>query len=165
MNKKFKVGDLVYYPVQGTQVFQLEGNSNLHYPLTITFYDDDGDEGFDTFTLEGFYIKTQKTPLLFHATPENKFKLEGLYNVEFENPPTKLTSHEIIKAKLDKGLEGVPCWVSDTNQQPTSEDYWTFIKKVKETHGTYIDKNGLRWVFATPFDLDKCKAITELPNE
>ena len=165
MNKEFKVGDLVYYPAQGTQVFQLEGNSGLYYPLAITFYDDDGDENFDTFTLEGFYSRAHKAPLIFHATPENKAKLDALYGVEFEEPPYKLTSRKIIQAKLDKGIGGVPCWVSDTNQQPTSKDYWTFIEKVKEGHHPYTDKDGSTWAFATPFDPDRCKAITELPNE
>ena len=67
MSKEFKAGDPVYFPVQGTQVFQVEDYSCLYYPLAVTFYYDDGDKGFDTFTLEGFVSKTHKTPLLFHV--------------------------------------------------------------------------------------------------
>ena len=164
MSKEFKAGDEVYYPLQGTQVFQLECYSGLNYPLDATFYGDDGDEDFATFTLEGFLSKTHKVPLLFHATPENKAKLEALYGVEFEAPPAKPTSHEIIKAKLDKGMKAVPCWVSHTDKQPTSKDYWAFIKKVTEEHTPYRDKDGYGWVFATPFDPHTVEAITELPT-
>ena len=176
MSKEFKAGDLVYYPAQGTQVFQLEGNSSLYYPLAITFYDDDGDEGFATFTLEGFLSKTHKAPLLFHATPEMKAKLEDLHGVEFETPPSKPTSHEIIKAKLNKSTEPVPCWVSNVPgwisnvpdfTQPTCKNGWVFIKEVDDGRFSkfpYLDATGNYWMHATPFDPHTVEAITELPK-
>ena len=86
---KFKEGDLVYYPGartdKCTKVFQLEGCGYGRYPLGIRY-----DDGFSiqTFTAEGYYHITNKLPRLFHATPENKAKLEALYGMEFEKPPT-----------------------------------------------------------------------------
>ena len=161
---KFKVGDKVYYPSQGTQIFQLESSRSLEYPVGIAYYAD-GYNRFDTFTPKGIEYRKHKTPQIFHATAEEKAKLEAFYGVEFEAPPVKPTSHEIIQAKLDKGIKAVPCWVSNTNQQPTSrENYWAFIKKVTGGHTPYVDKDGYGWIFATPFDPDKCEAITELPK-
>ena len=169
MSKEFKAGDPVYFPVQGTQVFQVEDYSCLYYPLAVTFYYDDGDKGFDTFTLEGFVSKTHKTPLLFHATPEMKAKLEDFYGVKFEEPPSKPTSCEIIKAKLNKSTEPVPCWVSnDPNcAQPTCKDKWAFIKEVDDGRFSkfpYLDATGNWWMHATPFDYDTEQPITEMPE-
>ena len=169
MSKEFKAGDPVYFPAKGTQVFQLEGYSGLYYPLAITFYDDDGDKGLVTFTLEGFLSKTHKAPLLFHATPEMKAKLEALYGVEFETPPSKPTSREIIKAKLNKSTEPVPCWVSNVPDftQPNRTDVWAFIKEVDDGQFSkfpYLDATGNYWMHATPFDPRAVEAITELPK-
>ena len=164
MNKEFKVGDPVYYPAQGTQVFHLEGNSGLYYPLAITFYDDDGDENFDTFTLEGFYSRAHKAPLIFHATPENKAKLDALYGVEFEEPPSKPTSKEIVKAYLDRGDKSVCCWASTINEQPKSINKWVFIEQVIDGDYPFVDKGGRYWKHATPFDHTTLEPITELPK-
>ena len=166
MNKEFKVGDLVYSPVHGTQIFQLEGNSSLYYPLSITYYDNDGDEGFDTFTFEGFLSRTHKTPLLFRATEENKAKLETLYGVEFEASLPNPSSNNIIKALLDKTGNKVPCWVSDDIEHPTRGNLWVFIESVKDGQiFPYCDDTGSIWGHATPFNPITLEPITELPND
>ena len=161
---KFKVGEPVYYPARGTQVFQLENYTGLYYPLIITFYDDDGDEDFDSFTLEGFLSKTHKAPQIFHATPENKAKLEALYGVEFEAPPVKPTSKEIVKAYLNRGDKSVCCWASNINEQPKSINKWVFIEQVIDGDYPFVDKDGCHWKHATPLDHTTLQPITELPK-
>ena len=169
MNKKFKAGDLVYYPQGGTHVFQLEGDSSLYYPLSVTYYENDGDVAFDTFTLEGFLSKYHKVPLLFHATEENKDKLEALYGVEFEvlppASPSKPTSKEIIKALRVKTGNKVPCWVSNATKHPTRDNLWVFIESVKDGHSSPYCDDTAQWSYATPFNPVTLEPITELPNE
>ena len=92
MSKEFKVGDFVYYPNENTQVFRLEVCSDSEifkdFPFAIEFYDDNDNEfSYHTFTIKGLANINDELPLLFHATPENKAKLEALYGVEFEKPP------------------------------------------------------------------------------
>ena len=72
MSKKFKAGDLVYFPDKGTQIFRLDlikSTSIIEfYPLCIYFNDNVND--YEAFTNEGrSYLGLD--PTIFHATPEN----------------------------------------------------------------------------------------------
>ena len=87
-------------------------------------------------------------------------------DVEFEKPPAKPTSREIIKAKLNKSTEPIPCWVSNISDrtQPTRKDKWAFIKEVDTDPSSkfpYLDATGNWWMHATPFNPHTNKAITE----
>ena len=159
---QLKAGDKVYCPHISTQVFQLHNRSgSLSYPLGITYYDD-GTERFISFTLDGFEFKDNKTPQLFHATPEMKAKLEDLYGIKLEKPPVKPTSREIIQAMLDRGDKFVPCWVSNAHKHPVYVNKWVFICRVGDDY--YLDEAGTKWRYATPFDHKTEQPITELPE-
>lgn len=157
---KFKAGDKVYCPHISTQVFQLHNRSgSLSYPLGITYYDD-GTERFISFTLDGFESKYYKTPQLFHATPEMKAKLEDLYGIKLEKPPTKPTSREIIQAMLAQGDKYVLCRVTDYD----SDDwYFVLIERVCEDGG-YTDSERTHWDCANPINPRTGEEITELPE-
>lgn len=158
---KFKAGDKVYCPHVGTQIFTLEDNDSVHYPLCFTYYDDDGCKLCITFTLAGMELKDYKTPQIFHATPEMKAKLEDFYSVEFEASPVNPTSKDIIQAMLERGDKFVPCWVSNSHN-PVYVDEWTFIYKVADTY--FLDEAGAGWAYATPFDPRTGDEITKLPE-
>ena len=100
----FKAGDKVYYLGAKPQIYILEDDiDNAMYPLAIE------DTLFRaTFTRMGLSYITDSLPSIFHATEENRRKLSELYGVEFETPPVKPTSREIIKAKLDSEKLPVP---------------------------------------------------------
>ena len=97
MSKQFKAGDLVYRPILSTKIYKL-GATNSD-SLTIM-----SDGGKGCFYPDGNYFTWHANPSIFHATSENHALLEQLYGVEFEKPPVKLTSHEIIAAMLERFL-------------------------------------------------------------
>ena len=113
------------------------------------------------FTHDGKLYVDDALPVIYHATPEMKAKLEDFYGVEFEAPPVKPTSREIIQAMLERGDEYVPCWVSNS-REPVCFDKWTFIYKV--ANGYYFDVEDTRWAYATPLDPRTDTKITELPE-
>lgn len=159
---KFKAGDLVYYPTMGTQVFQLDacrGRDCL--PICIRF---DGDEGaFEAFTSTGFVYLTDQLPKIFHATEENHALLEKLYGKEFQKPPTKPTSRDIIKAMLERGDKYVPCYVSRTYDPPNEGSYLDFIV-CAHNDGRFYNQLRSGWKYATPFDPKTGEPITEIPE-
>lgn len=154
---EFKVNDKVYFPCYGTGIFKVEANSyneNLDkYPLMI---------GARTFTVHGKNYDNRLLQDIFHATPENHELLEKLYGVEFEKPPRQATGNEIVQALLDKGNKYVPCWVSDSDEHPTRENVWVFVQFANDE--LYLDDDGVRWKYATPFDPRTGEPITELPT-
>lgn len=155
---KFKAGDLVYYPQMGCGIFTLQAvRKSIMYPIKIC-----RDDFAEFLTEDGKLYDHDQAAMIFHATPENHELLEKLYGVEFEKPPVKLTSREIIQAMFKRGDRSVTCWVSDTNENPDSHHTWAFIRSVSDK--LFIDKDGSAWRFATPFDRRTGEAITELPT-
>ena len=160
---KFKVGDKVYYPSQGTDIFTLS-NSKSGSLCPLTLYDNRLALGsFNTDGRNGLNV----LPLIYHATPKNHALLEQLYGVEFEKPPAKPTAHEVIVAMFkQRGAKYVPCWVSNTNENPNHNDFPVFIEGYSNRVGfPYRDTNRTRWTFATPFDPRTSESITELPEQ
>jgi len=155
---KFKEGDLVYCPSQGTKIFTLYSGGGTH-PQPLMLYD--GDIALGVFNANGCDGEVD-VPKLFHATPENKEKLEALYGVEFEPPPAIPTSRDIIKAMLARGDKCVPCYVSDVFDNPFHIHEWTFICTV--AYSRFLANNKESYKYATPFDPRTGKPITELPE-
>ena len=158
---KFKVGDLVYFPEKYRQVLKVCKNSpNAYdketYPLNVAGY---------SITIDG-KLKTSKTVSIYLATQENKEKLEAHYDIKL-NPALviKLTSRELVQARLDKGEKSVPCWVSNTEEHPTATDFWVYIKQVDESVEpfVFVDEAEVCWRYATPFDPSTEQPITEQP--
>lgn len=156
---EFKVGDKVYFPYYGTDIFEVksnEFNENLEkYPLMI---------GSKTFTIHGKMFDQSCLQDIFHATPENNELLEKLYGVEFEKPPVKPTSREIIQAMLARGDKYVCCWASDSEQSPTANNTCVYIADYTDDYYPFIASNSSGWQYATPFDPKTGEPITELPE-
>lgn len=165
MNKEFKVGDLVYYPDRDTRVFRLsDWEEGITGCPRVCIYLDALGYVCETFRPNGIRDSRDSVPKLIHATPENHALLEQLYGVEFEKPPAKPTSKEIVQAKLDIEKLPVPCWASNVDEQPSSMDKWVFIDKVIDGNYPFVAKDGCRWKYATPIDRTTLKPITELPE-
>ena len=155
---KFKIGDKVYYPTESNKVFTLEGTGcTVSYPLRC---------GPRTFTKDGRYRVSDITPSLYHATPENKAKLEDFYGIPFEPAPSKPTSKEIIQAMLARGDMYVCCWVSDHEQEPDHRCVCYLISGYDgdEASFPYLLSRGGCWKYATPFNPRTGEEITELPT-
>lgn len=156
MSKQFfSEYDKVYCPSQGTKIFTLYSGGGTH-PQPLMLYD--GDIALGVFNANGCNGEVD-VPKLFHATPENKEKLEALYGVEFEPLPT---SRDIIKAMFKRGDKYVCCWVSDSAKCPSESNPFSLIKGIIE--GGYIPMGGVVWKYATPFDPRTGQPITELPQ-
>lgn len=160
---EFKVGDKVYLPALGAAVYQVKENGvfdPMFYPLKAV---DSSNDAVVVFAKNGRTRVGDGFPGVFHATPTNHELLEKLYGVEFEKPPVKPTSREIIHAMLDRGDKAVPCWVSDYEANPGPGERWILIRMTDR--GTFVDKDDLyAWQYATPFDPRTGEAITEMPE-
>lgn len=159
MNKRqFKAGDLVYYPRLSCGTFRVQKRTgNMVYPLK--FYLEDGFEV--VFTEDGKLCSSDKTASIFHATHEMKAKLEDLHGVEFEAPPAKPTSRDIVKSRLAKGEKFVPCYAHDSIVEPNHLCFRVYIQGIHED-GRYIDDNHELWEYVTPFDPATDEPITQL---
>lgn len=155
---EFKAGDRVYCPHFSTNVLTLvqsEKSNNLlafeqaNRRIAIT-------KGGKMWDAQGMVAD------IVHATPETHVLLERLYGVEFEAPPVKPTSREIIQAILDRGDSYATCWASGTHQNPDYSNAWVYIRSVYDDY--YIDSRGTSWGYATPFDHTTGIEITELPT-
>lgn len=153
---KFKAGDKVYYPPISTKVLTAEKNIYNGEVYIIRVCN-------STFTSEGKQYELDSLPTLLHATPENHALLEKLYGKEFQKPPTKPTSKDIIQALLNSGHRYVPCYVSNDFETPNEGSHLDFIICVKDD-GKFYNQFGRGWKYATPFSLETGQPITELPQ-
>lgn len=88
---KFREGDKVYCPMAGTRVYTIHAGDFTLYPLRIVTAGKipDGTNCF-YFTHDGTRRPSPATPVVFHATRENKKLLDKLYGVEFDAPPQEM---------------------------------------------------------------------------
>lgn len=159
---EFKVGDKVYLPALGAAVYQVKENGvfdPMFYPLKVV----DAVGAMIVFTKKGRIRNNDGLPDVFHATEKNHAKMEAFYEVEFEKPPVKPTSKDIIQAMLERGDKCVPCWLSDYKENPTTDDQWDYAYYVEDGE-KIIDVDGHAWRYATPFDHTTGQPITELPE-
>lgn len=158
---EFKVGDKVYCPKLSRKVLvpQETVGGLGSYPLTISINDT-----HYYFTFDGKYSSLDEVPSFHHATEENHALLEKLYGVEFEKPPAKPASKEIIQAMLDRGDKYIACWVSDDNPEPNEQDRMGLIYKYVEYSKYPYRCEDNSWKYATPFDIRTRQPITELPE-
>lgn len=96
-SQTFKVGDQVYYPSKSTKIFTLKEYNAASFPLVINTRTINV-----TFTVDGREFENSPTPLILHATEENRVKLSGLYGVEFEEVKSK-TVADIVKDMFSSG--------------------------------------------------------------
>ena len=154
---KVKIGDKVYFPPKSTKVLTICRNScSSEYPIVVLV---DSERHPWSLTTDGKVYVDDALPSLFHATPEMKAKLEDLYGVEFEVPPVKPTSREIIQAMLARGDKYVLCRATNCE---SDDCYFVLIERVFEDGG-YIDSEGTIWDSAKPINPRTGIKITELP--
>ena len=161
---KFKIGDKVYFPPKSTKVLTICRNSYIsEYPIVALA---DSEKYPWSLTIDGKVYVDDALPSLFHATPENKAKLEDFYGIPFEPAPSKPTSREIIKAMLARGDKYVCCWVSDHEQEPDHRCVCYLISGYDgdEASFPYLLSRGGCWKYATPFNPRTGETITELPE-
>ena len=157
MSKEFKVGDKVYFPHKSAKVLTICSNSySSEYPILALV---DSERHPCTLTTDGKVYVDDALPSLFHATPEMKAKLEDLYGVEFEVPPVKPTSREIIQAMLARGDKYVLCRATNYD---SDDCYFVLIERVFKAGG-YIDSEGTIWGRVKPINPRTGIKITELP--
>ena len=158
---EFKIGDKVYFPHKTTKVLTICRNSYIsEYPIIALA---DSVKYPWSLTIDGKVYVDDALPSLHHATPENQAKLEALYGVPFEPAPSKPTPKEIIHARLDSGELSVPCWVSSVDKQPDIRNTWIFIRQIVDEDQPFVDEQGSKWRYATPFNHVTLQPITELP--
>lgn len=151
---KFKAGDKVYFPQKSNKVLTLKDNDTDAPYILVT--------GTDTFTEDGKYREIDLLPSLLHATEENRAKLEAFHSIPFETAPPKPTSRDIIQAMLERGDLCVPCWASDSDENPDYTNACVLINLVSD--GGFIDSYGIERKYATPFNPITGQPITELPD-
>ena len=158
MSKKFKVGDKVYFPPKSTKVLTIHAHyDSSEYPILTSV---DSERHPWSLTIDGKAYVDDALPSLFHATPEMKAKLEDFYGVEFEAPPVKPTSREIIQVTLARGDKYVLCRATNCE---SDDCYFVLIERVFEDGG-YIDSEGAIWDSAEPINPRTGETITELPT-
>lgn len=160
--REFKVGDKVYFPRYSTRIQTVRADgftSSPHYKIAVC-----ADGYCETFLPNGKMLSFVELPQIFHATEENKAKLEALYGVEFEKPPVKPTSKEIVQEMLARGDKYVCCWVDDFDENPTADNSWDYITDYMDDYYPFTISNGSGWKYATPFDPRTGEPITELPT-
>lgn len=121
---KFKVGDLVYFPIQTHKVLKLIENhyegSKECYPFML-----EGDE-HTTLTELGTFEYRDFLPPILHATQESYELLSKLYpNVTFEPPPKRKEPREVVKAKLENGWHYI---YDEDNPPPRYQNVLIYIE-------------------------------------
>lgn len=156
--REFKVGDLVYCTMHGNRIYTIHDKYDSMSEDCPLWVND------NSFMIDGRFHANRPMPDLLHATPENHELLEKLYGVEFEKPPVKPTSKEIIQAMLERGDKCVPCWVSDCKENPGADSVLECIVGYSDDFYPFKLSKGGSWKYATPFDPRTGKPITELPE-
>ena len=156
---KFKNADKVYYPTMTSRICTLVYSDEYeHLQLEIM----QNNESLNVVNAEGKAYRCHNTPSIFHATQENYELLSKLYPaVEFEPPPKRKEPKEVIKAMLDSGWCGVPCWVSNEAETPDSNNALGMIYWVSNSGGYIFEEKKCIWKYATPFDPKTGKTIID----
>lgn len=114
-------------------------------------------------TLVNKYDVSEEDRTELHETLAEVDKLvEYKDYMELADDPASPTSKDIIRAMHKAGIAYVPCWVSDSDAHPTRENVWVFVQFANDEF--YLDDDGTRWKYATPFDHTSGKEITEMPE-
>lgn len=160
MNQTFKVGDKVYFPVKGTEIYTLKQSKNKTYPLIIEFVDNDS----TTFTKNGIYYTDNKNTSIFHATKENQELLSKLYGIQFEEPNSFLDHHLSLGSKI-------LCLVCTNNQHKLPNKIWQLIDDTQcidvitgKNGNIYISQHNvpIKWKYIYPIEVTSTGQINYL---
>jgi hypothetical protein len=140
---QFKVGDLVYCPVRGTEIYTVTKHPSNNYPLSLVNLD-------SCFTLGGKNVVTSSLPALFHATGANKAALETLYGREFEDVP--LTGSALTQQKLTESKKPILCYCSDASDRAAlASSSVRLIVNYKNDCNWFVCIAGCNWKYAVPY--------------
>lgn len=163
MNQTFKVGDKVYYPIQGNEIFTLTKSNDKAYPLSIDFINEDGDDSA-TFTKNGKYYSNHSNVSIFHVTEENRKLLNSLYGIQFEEPKSFLDHHLSLGSKVlclvAKKPNKLPnkIWELDSNSQFID----VIVKHTSDNE--YLNDGGciIKWQYVYPIEVTSTGQINYL---
>lgn len=102
--KQFKVGDHVYYPLLGTQVFRLiprTGAMARDFPLAIEH------QSFKYPIAPSGRSGWCEIAQVFHATEANRLNLEALHGIKFATGPRTSTEKLILALKQGKPVPAI----------------------------------------------------------
>jgi hypothetical protein len=139
----FKVGDLVYCPVRGTEIYTVTKHPSNNYPLSLV-------NSIRCFTLGGKNVVTSSLPSLFLATPENKAALETLYGFAFEGLP--LVGSALTQQKLTDSKKPILCYCSDASDRAAlASSSVRLIVNYKNDCNWFVCIAGCNWKYAVPY--------------
>jgi hypothetical protein len=139
---EFKVGDRVYFPINGRCAYLLEQTDSPAYPVGI----DDR-----TFTKCGRRLEYCEVPSIFHATPANQAALELLYGKKFEDAPKPVpVGSDLTRWLLAKHGKPVLCYVDDISDASAARDLTLRTVVDINANGLFIAENGVKWYCAVP---------------
>lgn len=151
--RKFKIGDKVYCPTYDNLIHEINsynGKGNLYIP-SLGWFSSTG-------------LSNNGMPTVFLATQENYELLSQLCpSVEFEKPPVRKTSREVIQAMLDD-WGYVVCCVSDSIKSPDDKGYTELVYGLDNDNEYQFIGRCNNWRYATPFDLKTGKVIIDYVN-
>lgn len=136
----FDEGHKVYCPSVGVSIYELFRIEDNPKPLRV--------ENYHQCTYEGKVFPGSVFPDVFHATFENKAKLEALYGVEFDEP--ELEGSELTR-KLLKDGHNVLCYVSDVSDElAVDQGYVRLIGKLFGIEHFEVYNSKMSYRFAVP---------------
>lgn len=154
-NVQFKAGDKVYFPTVSTSVLILKESDKdgRSYPFEVIGY---------TFTKDGKLLTSDIRPSLFHATEENRKKLQDFYGERFEEPRIEPPNAKIVKGMIANGFKFIICYVSDTVENPDHNCRKAIVSGYDESSlFPFMVEDEAGWKYATPID-NHGNRITEL---
>lgn len=163
---KFKPGDKVYCPCIGTDLYTLEVEPSIQGTLAISI-DDTSCLYVDE---DGMNSKYDVLPCVFHATEENRKKLESLYEESFAAPKRVLRGSTLCKHLL-KSRSHVFCRVSNLSNEDASMDnarIRCIVACRREVGFTFEvgDSSGATYNYAVPIDTETLQPLEmEIGNE
>lgn len=140
-NVKFKAGDLVYCPVLGNEVFEVESmlvqGSEKSNTLRVN-----GVVGFFEFNTEGIDVGSHLGyRLVFPANEENRKRLSELHNTGFKS----YGPADVIKSMLSDGHKYVVCYVGNYYEKVKD-----LIRKAEFDLVASVETTGIIDNFYTP---------------
>lgn len=142
----FKAGDKVYFPAASSSVLILKESDvdGPSYPFEVMGY---------TFTKYGDRLTSDVRPSIFHATEENRKKLQDFYGERFDEPQVEPPNAKIVKGMIANGFKFIICYVSDTVETPDHNCRKAIVEGYDEDSlFPFMVDGEAGWKYATPID-------------
>ena len=163
---KFNIGDKVYCPKFGTEIYTVYKDEYFRTSLTVRT----GNGSFLGIDEDGKHNKHDILPSVFHATDENKILLEKLYGVSFADRKRILKGSALCKHLL-RTRTHVICKVSNTNDSHACDEHFPRIDcifRYCHSSGLFIGSGGVShaWRYAVPISAETLQPLEmEIENE